>query len=172
MDCGKSRRTLAVYQNFSPFSASSMTVRQGKATWAVSSTLLEHHAWHQVARLRVKRRRSQENPPAQHRVPLVLVQLRWVGYIARMEDIRMPKAVFFSELQEGNRDHGAWRNRTKTSWRNNLHRRESVICHGSRRPQTETADAHQWEKPVVGSRQKGMKQQRKDAGGRKSEQHP
>ena len=84
-----------------------MTVRQGQATRAISSTLLEHHAWHQVARLRVKRRRSQENPPAQHRVNLASVQLRWVGYIARMEDTRMPKAVFFSVLQEGNRDHGA-----------------------------------------------------------------
>ena len=32
--------------------------------------------------------------------------------------------------------------------------------------------AHQREKPVVSSRQRAMKLQRKDAGGRKSEQHP
>ena len=61
---------------------------------------------------------------------------------------------------------------TKISWRDSLHRRESAISHGSRRPQTETAGAHQWEKPVVSSRQRGIKPQRKNAGGRKSEQHP
>ena len=50
---------------------------------------------------------------------------------------------------------------TKSSWRESLHRRESAISHGSRRPQTETAGAHQWEKPVVSSRQRGIKLQRK-----------
>ena len=43
---------------------------------------------------------------------------------------------------------------------------------GSGRPQTETAGAHQLEKPVVSSRQRGIKPQRKNAGGRKREQHP
>ena len=38
---------------------------------------------------------------------LLQVQLRWAGHITRMEDVRMPKAVFFSELQEGKRDRGA-----------------------------------------------------------------
>ena len=33
---------------------------------------------------------------------------------------------------------------TKTSWRDSLYRRESTISHGSMRPQTETAGAHQW----------------------------
>ena len=61
---------------------------------------------------------------------------------------------------------------TKISWRDSLHRRESAISHGSRRPQTETAGTHQWEKPVVSSRQRGIKPQRKNTGGRKSEQHP
>ena len=32
---------------------------------------------------------------------LLQVQLRRVGHVTRMEDLRMPKAVFFSELQEG-----------------------------------------------------------------------
>ena len=41
------------------------------------------------------------------------VQLRWAGHVTRMEDIRMPKAVFFSELQEGKRDRGAPRKRYK-----------------------------------------------------------
>ena len=43
---------------------------------------------------------------------------------------------------------------TKISWRDILRRRESAISHGSRRPQTETAGTHQWEKPVVSSRQR------------------
>ena len=63
-------------------------------------------------------------------------------------------------------------NVTKASWRNSLHRWESTISHGSRRPQTKTAGAHQWEKPVVSLRQKSIKPQRKEAGGRKSEQPP
>ena len=53
-----------------------------------------------------------------------------------------------------------------------MQRRESTINHGSRRPQTETAGAHQREKPVVSSRQRGIKPQRKNAGGRKSQLHP
>ena len=42
---------------------------------------------------------------------LFQVQLLWAGYVTRMEDIRMPETVFFSELQEGKRDHGAPRKR-------------------------------------------------------------
>ena len=60
----------------------------------------------------------------------------------------------------------------KISWRDSFYRLESAISHGSRRPQTETAGAHQWGKPVVSSRQRDLKPQRKNAGGRKSEQHP
>ena len=44
---------------------------------------------------------------------LLQVQLRWAGHVTRMEDVRMPKAVFFSELQEGKRDRGAPRKRYK-----------------------------------------------------------
>ena len=44
---------------------------------------------------------------------LLQVQLRWAGRISRMEDVRMPEAVFFSELQEGKRDCGAPRKRYK-----------------------------------------------------------
>ena len=44
---------------------------------------------------------------------LLQVQLRWAGHVSRMEDVRMRKAVFFSELQEGKRDRGAPRKRYK-----------------------------------------------------------
>ena len=71
-------------------------------------------------------------------------QLRWAGHITRMEDVRMPEAVFFSELQEGKRDRGAPRKRHKDQLRrHSLHRRESATSRGSRRPQTEAAGAHQ-----------------------------
>ena len=38
---------------------------------------------------------------------LLQVQLRLAGHVTRMEDVRMPKAVFFTELREGKRDRGA-----------------------------------------------------------------
>ena len=40
---------------------------------------------------------------------LFQVQLRWAGHVIRMEDVHMPKAVFFNELQEGKRNRGASR---------------------------------------------------------------
>ena len=92
---------------------------------------------------------------------LFQARLRWSGRVSRMEDIRMPKAVFLSELREGKRDRGAKRKRYRDHWRDSLHRQESAISHGSRRPQTEAVGAHQWEKPVVSSRQRGMKPEKK-----------
>ena len=38
---------------------------------------------------------------------LPMVQLRWAGHITGMEEARMSKTVFFSELQKGKRDRGA-----------------------------------------------------------------
>ena len=38
---------------------------------------------------------------------LLQVQLFWAGHVTRMEDVHMPKAVFFSELQEGKHNRGA-----------------------------------------------------------------
>ena len=49
---------------------------------------------------------------------LFQVQLRWAGHVSRMEYVRMPKAVFFSKLEEGKCDHGAprkcYKDRPKT----------------------------------------------------------
>ena len=73
---------------------------------------------------------------------LLQVQLRWAGHVTRME-VRMPKAVVFSEPQEGKRDHGAPRKRHKDQLKRQLAQAVISHSHGSRRPQTETAGAHQ-----------------------------
>ena len=51
---------------------------------------------------------------------LLQVQLRWAGQVTRMENVRMPKAVFFSELLEGRRDRGAPRKRYKDQLKRQL----------------------------------------------------
>ena len=51
---------------------------------------------------------------------LLQVQLRWAGHVTRMEDVRMPEAVFFSELQEGKRDRCAPRKRYKDQLKRQL----------------------------------------------------
>ena len=63
-----------------------------------------------MAKLRTKRRSPQESQLAQHRVHLASGA---AALATRMEDIRMPKAVFFSELQKGKRDRGAPRKQYK-----------------------------------------------------------
>ena len=44
---------------------------------------------------------------------LLQVQLHWAGHITRMEDVCMPRAIFFSKLQKGMHDRGAPRTRYK-----------------------------------------------------------
>ena len=51
---------------------------------------------------------------------LLQVQLHWAGHISRKESILMPKAVFFSELQEGKCDHGAQREHYKDQLKRQL----------------------------------------------------
>ena len=51
---------------------------------------------------------------------LLQVQLRWAGHVTRMEEVCMPKAVFFSELQLGKRDRGAPRKRYKDQLKRQL----------------------------------------------------
>ena len=58
---------------------------------------------------------------------LLQVQLRWAGHVTRMEDVRMPKAVFFSELQEGKRDRGGPRKALQKS-------AEETACTGGNQP--------------------------------------
>ena len=51
---------------------------------------------------------------------MLQVQLRRGEHVRRMEDVCMPKAVFFRELQEGKRDHGAPRKRYKDQLKRQL----------------------------------------------------
>ena len=67
---------------------------------------------------------------------LLQVHLRWAGNFTRMEDVCMPKAVFFSELQEGKCNHGAPRKRYKDQLKRQL--AQAGIGHQSR--QQEASD--------------------------------
>ena len=51
---------------------------------------------------------------------LLTRQLRWAGHLSRMEDMRLPKAVFYGELYQGKRDRGAPRKRYKDQLRRQL----------------------------------------------------
>ena len=71
---------------------------------------------------------------------LLQVQLHWAGHISRMEDTRMPKAVFFSELREGKRDGGIPRKHYKDQLKRQL--AQVGISHQSW--QQEASDRDSW----------------------------
>ena len=62
---------------------------------------------------------KRESPPSIESI-LLQVQMRWAGHVTRMEDVRMPKADFFSKLQEGKRDRRAPRKRYKDQLKRQL----------------------------------------------------
>ena len=102
---------------------------------------------------------------------LLQVQLRLAGHDTRMEDVSKPKAVFFNELQEGKRHRGAPRKPCEDQLKRQL--AQAGISHRSW--QQEASDRDSWRLSVrkaCRSRQRDMKPRRKDALGRKSEQHP
>ena len=68
------------------------------------------------------------------------VQLLWIGHITRMEDVCMPKAVFFSELQEGKRNCDAPRKCYKDQLKRQL--AQAGISHQSW--QQEASDQDSW----------------------------
>ena len=51
---------------------------------------------------------------------IVKAQLRWVGHLTRMDDSRIPKAVFYSQLSSGKRSLGRPRLRYKDTLKQNL----------------------------------------------------
>ena len=71
---------------------------------------------------------------------LLQVQLPWAGHVTRMEDARMPKAVYFIELQEGKCDCGAPRKRYKDPMKRQLE--QAGISHLSW--QQEASDRGSW----------------------------
>ena len=72
------------------------------------------------------------------------VQLRWAGHVTRMEDVHRPKAVFFSELQEGKCDSGAPRKRYEDQLKRQL--AQAGINHHSW--QHESSDRDSWRSSV------------------------
>ena len=88
---------------------------------------------------------SNEEVPKRASLPnlesiLLQVQLRWAGHVTRMEDVGMPKAVFFSEIQEGKRGRGASRKRYKDQLKRQL--AQAAISHQSW--QQEASDRDSW----------------------------
>ena len=51
---------------------------------------------------------------------LKLAQLRWTGHVIRMPDERLPKKVFYGELQEGKRSQGGQKKRYKDTLKASL----------------------------------------------------
>ena len=47
-------------------------------------------------------------------------QLRWAGHVARMNDQRLPKRIFYGQLQSGTRSVGAPLNRYKDQLKSNM----------------------------------------------------
>ena len=47
-------------------------------------------------------------------------QLRWAGHVARMPDQRLPKRLFYGELQQGKRSHGGQTKRYKATLKASL----------------------------------------------------
>ena len=89
---------------------------------------------------------------------LLQQQLRWAGHVARMEDSRMPKAVFFGELREGKRKCGAPKKRYKDQLKKQLSLTE-IPLHSW---QQEMNSCENWCK-VVGSASCGFECSRRDA---------
>ena len=116
----------------------------GHATGAVSPTLLALHPLHQMARPRVERRSLKKSCLRSIGSILLQVQLRWAGHVTRMEDVRMPEAVFFSEILEEKHDRGAPRKRYKDQLKSQF--TQAGISHQSW--QHEASDRDSWRSSV------------------------
>ena len=91
--------------------------------------------------------------------------------LTRIEDVRMPKAVFFSKLQGAKRDRGAPRKRYKDQLKRQL--AQTGISHQSW--QQEASDRDSWRSSMKSAScelEAERKPQRKNAEDKKSEQQP
>ena len=126
-----------------------------------------------MARPRIERRSPQESTLPSTESILLQVHLRLAGHVTRMEDVRMSKKTL---LQRAPR-------KQARSWcsKKALQRpAEETACTGGNQPSVVAARGLRprqlalisEKSQFVSSRQRGIKPQRKNAGGRKSEQHP
>jgi len=51
---------------------------------------------------------------------LMTAQYRWVGHVTRMDDTRLPKIIFYSELEHGTRSRGGHLKRYKDMLKMNM----------------------------------------------------
>ena len=65
---------------------------------------------------------------------LLQVQLRWAGHVTRMEDVLMPKAVFFRELQEEKRNRCARKKKKKKRYKDQLKRQLPQVDISQQKP--------------------------------------
>ena len=75
---------------------------------------------------------------------LLVRQLRWTGHVSRMEDIRLPKAVLYSELCQGKRDRSGPRKRFKDQLKYQL----TVAGLEAKTWETAAADKNAWRSAV------------------------
>jgi transcription termination factor 2 len=71
---------------------------------------------------------------------LMLRQLRWAGHVSRMDDTRIPKAMFCCELRQGRRDRGPPRRRHK----DHLKRQLTLVNIDHKGWEQLTADRDNW----------------------------
>ena len=142
-----------------------------QATGAVSPMLLALNPWHQMVRAHVKWRSPQQSQPAQLRVHFAsgTAGLGWPCY----KDGQHTHAQS-SLLQRAPR-RKAWAWCSKNALQRSA---EETACTGRNQPSVTAAGGLRPRqlvvisgKPVVSSRQRDMKPQRKNTGGRETEQH-
>ena len=75
---------------------------------------------------------------------LTASQFRWTGYIIRMNDSRLPKAVFYGELAKGKRLRGGQRLRYKDVVKRHLKTTHITVDHW----ETHAQDRQQWRQAI------------------------
>ena len=77
-------------------------------------------------------------------VTLTASKLRWIGHIIRMNDSRLPKAVFYGELAKGKRLRGGQRLRYKDIVKRHLKTTHIIVDHW----ETLAQDRQQWRQAI------------------------